>query len=131
MSSFPSSPTITEIEFLKKRSREFLEEYEDALRGGRYSLAVFFLEQALQLYLKARLLEEGASYPRTHNIRALIRLLARVKDDNKLLELLDKYSLELSTLEDAYITVRCFFKEFSRNDAIKLKSIVEKVLEIV
>jgi HEPN domain-containing protein len=42
---------------LLRRSRDFLETAEYQISRGFYDLAVFSLEQALQLFLKAKLLE--------------------------------------------------------------------------
>lgn len=43
-----------------------------------YDLAVFSIEQSLRLFLKAKLIEYGADYPRTYGIRRLLNLLAKV-----------------------------------------------------
>jgi len=68
---------------LLRRAERFIETAEYQLSRGFYDLAVFSLEQALQLFLKAKLLANGVDYPRTHSVRAL-----------------------LEALEDAYITSR-------------------------
>lgn len=46
-----------EVYVLKKKSQRFLEEAKNALSKGFYDLACFLAKQALQLYLKALLLE--------------------------------------------------------------------------
>ena len=48
-----------EAEALRRRSSEYMQTYEFHISRGMYALAMFDLEQALQLYVKARLLEEG------------------------------------------------------------------------
>ena len=44
---------------LLKRSGDFLETAEYQINRGFYDLAAFSLEQALQLFLKAKVLAEG------------------------------------------------------------------------
>ena len=68
---------------LLKRSRDFLETAEYQIGRGFYDLAAFSLEQALQLFLKARLLAEGIDYPRTHSVRALLEILSEVVAEDK------------------------------------------------
>jgi HEPN domain-containing protein len=41
-----------DIEFLKARANEFLEEAEELFKKGRFNLSVFNLEQAVQLWIK-------------------------------------------------------------------------------
>jgi HEPN domain-containing protein len=45
-----------EAEHLLKRSKEFLETAEYQISRGLYSLAVFSLEHALQLFLRSKML---------------------------------------------------------------------------
>ena len=53
-----------EVEWLERRSKEFLETAKYQIRKGFYGLACFSLEQALQLFLKSRLALRGVVYPR-------------------------------------------------------------------
>ena len=46
---------------LLKRSKDFLETAEYQIGKGFYDLAAFSLEQALQLFLKAKVLAEGVT----------------------------------------------------------------------
>ncbi|MEM2882883.1 MAG: HEPN domain-containing protein [Candidatus Bathyarchaeia archaeon] len=46
-------------------------------------LAAFSLEQSLQLFLKAKLLERGVEYPRTHSVRKLLEMLSEVGGGGK------------------------------------------------
>ena len=56
---------LEEYEALLRRSNGFLETALTQAKAGMYDLAVFSLEQSLQLFLKATLLRVGADYPRT------------------------------------------------------------------
>lgn len=61
-----------------------METYQFHLSKNMYALAMFDLEQTLQLYVKAKLLEEGVLYPKTHNVRRLLELLAEIRNDDAL-----------------------------------------------
>ena len=123
-----------EYEHLLRRSREFYETAILQLEKGFYGLAAFSLEQSLQLFLKAKVLEKGVDYPRTHSIRRLLEILSEVVEreiSNVLRELVDKYSLELASIEDAYITSRYIPREFRREEVLRLKGVVDEVIEVV
>jgi HEPN domain-containing protein len=68
---------------LLKRSKEFLETAEYQASKDFYDLAVFSLEQALQLFLKSKILAEGINYPRTHSVRELLEILSEVAQKTK------------------------------------------------
>ena len=123
-----------EYEHLLRRSREFYETAILQLEKGFYDLAAFSLEQSLQLFLKAKVLERGVDYPRTHSIRRLLEILSEVVEreiSNVLRELVDKYSLELASIEDAYITSRYIPREFRREEVLRLKGVIDEVIEVV
>ena len=123
-----------EYEHLLRRSREFYETAILQLEKGFYDLAAFSLEQSLQLFLKAKVLERGVDYPRTHSIRRLLEILSEVVEreiSNVLRELVDKYSLELASIEDAYITSKYIPREFRREEVLRLKGVVDEVIEVV
>ncbi|GBC71470.1 hypothetical protein HRbin02_01254 [Candidatus Calditenuaceae archaeon HR02] len=124
-----------EVDVLLTRSRQFLETAEHQYGRGFYDLAAFSLEQSLQLYLKAKLVEYGVDYPRTHSVRRLLELLGEVlpseagrKNVNALVE---ELLLELGMLEDAYITSRYFLREFRREEVEKMMTTVRRVMELV
>jgi len=118
-----------EAEALRRRSSEYMQTYEFHVSRGMYALAIFDLEQALQLHVKARLLEEGVAYPRTHSIRRLLELLAGVKNDDRLREVVRKYAVELKLLEEAYISSRYVATEFSEEEVVRVKRAVEEVMK--
>ena len=120
-----------EAEALKDRCRNYLETYEFHMSREMYALAMFDLEQALQLYVKAKLLEEGVAYPRTHSIRRLLEILADVKGDDELMSLIRKYAIELRLLEEAYITSRYVAIEFRKDELLKVKKAFDEVMNHV
>jgi HEPN domain-containing protein len=119
---------------LLKRSEDFLETAKYQMSQHIYDLATFSLEQSLELFLKAKVLAEGVDFPRTHSIRTLLELLAKLVQENKksvVKSILEKYLLELGMLEDAYITSRYVMREFTREEAKKLTSAVEDIMKNV
>lgn len=119
---------------LLKRSRDFLETAEYQTSKGFYDLAAFSLEQALQLFLKAKVLAEGVDYPRTHSVRALLEILSELVPENKksaIRGILENYLLELGVLEDAYITSRYVMREFTKLEVEKLTKAVKEIMRNV
>jgi HEPN domain-containing protein len=120
-------PKPEEYEALLKRSDGFLETALMQARAGMYDLAVFSLEQSLQLFLKATLLRVGSDYPRTHSIRRLLELLTEVTGRSELRELASRYSVELGALEDAYISSRYIPRIYTKDEFERLRAVVEEV----
>lgn len=120
-----------EFEVLLERSRRFCEAAKIFFDRGFHDLACFALEQCLQLYLKAALLFHGMDPPRTHSIRRLLEYLYAVSEKPEIREIMERYAVELSLLEDAYITARYVPKEFTRGEVERLLRVVEEVLGIV
>ena len=119
---------------LLKRSRGFLETAEYQTGKGFYDLAVFSLEQGIQLFLKARVLTEGVDYPRTHSVRALLEMLSELVPENKkstVKNILENYLLELGMLEDAYIPSKYVMREFTKQEAEKLTKSVKEIMKHV
>jgi len=123
-----------EADHLLSRSKEFLETANYQTDVGFFSLAAFSLEQSLQLFIKARLLENGVDYPRTHSVRTLMEVLSRVVTEELkviLKDTLDKYLLELGMLEDAYISSRYITRDFKKEEVAKLRRAVEETMRNV
>ena len=119
---------------LLKRARDFLETADYQMSKGFYDLAAFSLEQALQLFLKAKLLVEGVNYPRTHSVRTLLEMLLEVVSEDKktvVRDVLEDYLLELGMLEDAYITSRYVVREFTKQEVEKLSNAVKEIMKNV
>lgn len=125
---------MDEVEYLMKRAKEFLETAKYQISNGFYGLAVFSLEQALQLYLKSRILAWGVEYPKTHSVRSLLEMLSDLatgEERSAIRSLVDDYLLELGVLEDAYITSRYVMREFKKGEVERLMNVVTKVMKNV
>lgn len=119
---------------LLRRSKEFLDTAEYQKSKGFYDLAVFSLEQALQLFLKSKILDQGINYPRTHSVRELLEILSKIAPEDRktvIKTILQKYVLELGMLEDAYITSRYIMRKFTEEETDKLIKTVKDVMKNV
>ena len=115
-----------EVELLKKRSRGFLNGAKERLKAEEYDVACFMAEQAVQLHLKAVILDLSGEIPRTHSIRKLLSILSSLLE--KRLEF-DRKSLIF--LESMYINARYLNVEYEREDAEEAIKIAEEVIELV
>jgi HEPN domain-containing protein len=122
---------LEEYEYLLERSRRFLATAELQIDKGFYDLALFSLEQALQLYLKAVVLRLGVDYPRTHSVRKLLELVYKLTGSDEVEKFFSNYAIELGVLEDAYITLRYIPREYTREEAKRLLGVVREVIEVV
>ena len=125
---------MDEAEYLLERSKQFLETAKYQIEKGFFSLAVFSLEQALQLSLKSKMLASGVDYPRTHSVRTLLEILSDLASEEEkatVKQILDSYLLELGMLEDAYITSRYVRREFRKEEAEVLMKAVKEVMKNV
>jgi HEPN domain-containing protein len=121
-----------EVNRLLDRSRKFKDASEFHLSRGDYDLAVFNVEQSLQLFLKAKLLEFGVDFPRVHSLRKLFLLLGQVLDKVDVFKVFENdRSIEFASLEDAYITSGYFPRDFSKGEAERLLKFLEEVTEFV
>ena len=119
---------------LLKRAADFLETAKYQTTQGFYDLATFSLEQALELFLKAKMLAEGVDFPRTHSVRTLLEILSQLVPESKkplVKGILENYLLELGMLEDAYITSRYVMREFNKGEVEKLTSAVKEIMKNV
>jgi HEPN domain-containing protein len=71
------------------------------LKRAFYDLAIFSLEHALQLYLRASLLKLGLDYLRAHSARKLLELMYKLTGSEEVKKVLVEYTIELGVLEDA------------------------------
>jgi len=119
-----------EAEHLARRAEEFMRSAELQAGENMYALAVFSLEQALQLFLKSGLILQGVDYRRTHSTRRLLTLLAAVSQEHRswIDELLRRRSLEIAFLEDAYISSRYFLRDFGSEEYRRVRELVEEVM---
>jgi len=121
--------SFEEAEIIRRRANAFLRNAGRLIEEGEWDLAVFNLEQYCQLILKYKLLVRRGSYPRTHSLRALIRLLGQ--DSPKILKLVeDENCLHYTArLEEAYITSRYLPYTYEEKEVLDLYRFVTEVFK--
>jgi HEPN domain-containing protein len=121
--------SFEEAEIIRRRAQAFLRNAEKLVEEGEYDLAVFNLEQYCQLILKYRLLVRKGSYPKTHSIRRLIRMIGEF--DSKVLTLVnDTRNLHyIARLEEAYIASRYLPLTYEEAEARDLLRFVKEVFK--
>ena len=82
--------------------------------------------------MKAKLLEKGVGFPKTHTLSKLFLLLGEVVGKKEEFERFVKSrSLEFGSMEDAYITARYFPREFKKEEVERLRELLREVERIV
>ncbi|MEM0227431.1 MAG: HEPN domain-containing protein [Ignisphaera sp.] len=100
-----------------------ISEYDVSL--GRYDIALFHLEQAVQLAIKSYLLYTLGDFPKIHSLRELIEIA-----DNQCLNRLseDKWYI-VDILEDAYIGSRYFIRRYGEKEYSEARKFTEEMFK--
>lgn len=120
-----------EIEKFKQRAGAFLDTVRYNLQNKTYDLAAFNVEQAVQLYVKTRLLELTGEFPRTHNLVVLLRQLSSVFKQKEVEEFVKNEMEALTKLADIYITARYYTREFYEAEVRNLFTFADKIKELL
>ena len=105
------------------RSRHFLNVSRYDVAAGRYGIALFHLEQAVQLALKAYLLKVFGDFPRVDSIKDLIDLT----ENECLRRVSEEMWYVINILEDAYIGGRYFIRRYGERGYSEAVKYVEEV----
>ena len=105
-----------EVELYLKRAEKFKRNAEFNFENQDYDLAMFHLEQAMQLLAKAKMLDLKGYFEKTHSLRKILSDLKQIEESKQIEEFLRKYKTELRNLERAYITSRYYFEEFFKEE---------------
>lgn len=119
--------SFEEAEIIKRRAEAFLRNAERLIAEKEWDLAMFSLEQYCQLILKYKLLVRRGSYPRTHSLRALIRILGQQTPETLELVESEKHLHYVARLEEAYITSRYLPYVYEEKEVVDLYRFVVEV----
>jgi HEPN domain-containing protein len=119
------------MDFLKNNSIDFFKEGERNLNVGKYNLAMFHLEQALQLGLKYKLYELTGTYDKTHDIIILLNKIIELTKNNKLKEIVDNEYITLELIKQAYISSRYLPFTYDKKSAEKAYQVVKNILNVL
>ncbi|MEM5814898.1 MAG: HEPN domain-containing protein [Candidatus Aenigmatarchaeota archaeon] len=119
-------------EILKERADEFVKLAEYAYKRKRYDLAMFNLEQAIQLYLKYKIWQKLGDFEKTHSITKLLKDFGRVYKKSKVINKFIKENLKLiNDLEVAYIESRYLPAQFLKEDIDRVFEFLDKLKNLI
>lgn len=120
-----------EIKFYIERANKFIKNAKFNYENKDYDLAMFHIEQAMQLLIKAKIMDLKGYFERTHNLRKLLANLKDIEKREEIEEFLKNYKTEIRNLERAYITSRYFFEEFFKEEVEKSFEAFDKLKKIL
>jgi len=120
-----------EIELYLKRAEKFERDARFDFDHGDYDLAMFHIEQACQLLIKAKLLHLKGYFERTHSLRKLLFDLAEFYKRDAILKFVEENKVALRNLERAYITSRYYFEEFFREEVEEAFEVLRKLRDLL
>jgi len=119
-------------EILKERADEFVKLAEYAYKRKRYDLAMFNLEQAIQLYLKYKIWQKLGDFEKTHSITKLLKDFGRVYKKSKVINKFIKENLKLiNDLEVAYIESKYLPAQFLKEDVDRVFEFLDKLKKLI
>ena len=113
---------------LLDRAEQMLRDAENDLDNGFPDLALFHVEQALQLSLKALLAAYMGSYPREDRLRRLLALAREATRDDYYAEVAGLRKDLLRLLETAYTEARYGGEYFEEEDAREALELARELL---
>ena len=112
------------VQRLKRRALRFLTDAKDDYAEGYYDVSAFHVEQSLQLYIKAVILEVFGKEYRGHGIRESLSYLSKLLKENgyselatKVDEMVREYRDKLVSVEDAYLDSR--YEDVEYDEGVK------------
>jgi HEPN domain-containing protein len=93
---------------LKRNALDFFAEAELDIKNGKFNLARFHLEQALQLALKYVLFQLKGSFEKTRDILRLLDEVIELTGNNNLMTIRNNDATPLEVIRESYITSRYF-----------------------
>ncbi len=120
-----------EIEILLKRAEGFVKDALEDLKRDDYDLAMFHIEQACQLIVKAKLLDLTGYFEKTHSLRKLLGDLSSVLKEGEIEKFVNENWNTLRNLEFAYIASRYLPEEFKRDEVEEALRVYKKLWEIL
>jgi len=120
-----------EIEIMLRRAKVFERDAKIDFENKDYDIALLHIEQAIQLLLKAKLLDLTGYYEKTHKITKLMEDLCKVYENEDLESLLDNEYFILKRIEQAYISGRYLVESFNEKDVNEGFRILNKIKKLL
>ncbi|MEM1596971.1 MAG: HEPN domain-containing protein [Pyrobaculum sp.] len=119
------------METLKTRAFQFVEQAKFAAERGYAELALFNVEQYVQLYVKYLLYKKVGDFPKTHYVRDLFdRLSAVYGDVCGLKAFVERWKTFMAVLEYVYVASRYLPYRARREDVDMAMRFVEEFSEV-
>ena len=119
------------IKVFLRRARVFENDARNNFKNGDFDIAMFHLEQAAQLMVKAKLLDLKGSFQRTHSLRRLLSELSDLTGSDELKRFIDMNKRVLRDLERAYISSRYIYDEFFEEEVKEAFRVVNELRRIL
>ncbi|BCU66700.1 DNA-binding protein [Sulfolobales archaeon HS-7] len=116
-------------EHLKRNALDFFGESELDIKRGKYNLAMFHLEHALQLAFKYTLFQLKGSFEKTHDIIRLLDEVIELTNNERLRNVRDEEATTLEVIRDSYITSRYFPYSVDRLVVERAYNVVKAILD--
>ncbi|MGB9717094.1 MAG: HEPN domain-containing protein [Thermoproteota archaeon] len=123
--------SFEEAEVLRERAYAFLRNAKRLFEEREFDLAAFSVEQFFQLILKYKLLVKTGTYPRTHSIVRLLRVLDDAASGRGLASLIDSEIMILTKVEDAYVISRYFPRRYEEKEVKQLIEFADKFEKVI
>lgn len=120
-----------EVEKFVEKAKGFEDMAKFNFEKKRYDLAIFCLEQASQIYIKAKLLELIGEFPRTHDLVELLKELSVVYKTKEIEKFVDENISSLTKLVDAYIASLYYTRKFYKEEVEESFSLLSKLKELL
>ena len=120
-----------EIKRFRQRADAFLDTALYNFHKRRYDLAAFDVEQAIQLYVKTKLLELTGEFPRTHDLVVLLKELSSVFKRDEVKEFIKREMESITKMTDIYITSRYYTREFHKEEIENIFDFANRVKELL
>ncbi len=120
-----------EVEKFVEKAKGFEDMAKFNFEKKRYDLAIFCLEQASQIYIKAKLLELIGEFPRTHDLVELLKGLSVVYKTKEIEKFVDENISSLTKLVDAYIASLYYTRKFYKEEVEESFSLLSKLKELL
>ncbi|MDK2796256.1 MAG: hypothetical protein PWQ22_1509 [Archaeoglobaceae archaeon] len=120
-----------DVEIMLKRAEGFIRDAMEDLKRKDWDLAMFHIEQASQLVIKAKLLDLTGYFEKTHSLRRLLSDLSSLSGFENLEGFVRENWATLRNLEFAYIASRYLPEEFRENEVEVALNFYKKLREIL
>ena len=121
-----------EVELIRDRALRMLNSSKHHLEVGDYDIAAFMAEQAVQLFLKSKILEITGEMPRTYEIRQLLGMLRELGIGCGEIDEFVRINRSLIIrLDEAYLASRYLFRRYERDEVDELVRFAEEVINFV